>query len=131
MTDEAYDSGVISSDGTCSGQECAPASGAQGTVKMKVSNPVKKGTKRTSTGTSIAGGASESAPINFKLQLLDRKLKNDKMRQDAAFAAKLLKNPNLSSTLTSHAEDILLAFLTKVKDEAKSKIVTVSSDDDV
>ena len=56
MTDEAYDSGVISSDGTCSGQECAPASGAQGTVKMKVSNPVKKGTKRASTSTSIAGG---------------------------------------------------------------------------
>ena len=97
---------------------------------MKVSNPVKKGTKRASTGTSTVGGASPSA-TNYKLQLLDRKLKNDKMRQDATFAAELLKNPNLSGTLTAHAEDILLAFLTKVKDGARTEVVTVSSDDEL
>ena len=118
---------MVSSDGTCTGQECAPASGAQGTVRMKVG----KGTKRASTGT---GGSAvekvEGGPPSFKLQLLDRKLKHDKMRQDAAFAAELLKNPNLSITLASHAEDILLSFLTKLKEGPNTEVASVSSNAD-
>ncbi len=79
---------MVGSDGTCDGLECTPASGAQGTVKLKVSNPVKKGTKRSNTSTHAK--ASGGGP-SFKIQLLDRKLKHDRMRQDAAFAAELLK----------------------------------------
>ena len=107
---------MLDNDGNCEGLECTPASGAQGTVKQKVNNSAKKGIKRSNT--SIAGKATGGVP-SFKLQLLDRKLKHERMRQDAAFAAELLKNPSLSHVMTSHAEDIVLAFLERAKGGSK------------
>ena len=130
-TDEAYDSGVTAgSDGTCEGQECTPASGAQGTVKLKVSNPVRKGTKRSNTSNSTHAKAPEGGPC-YKMQLLECKLKHDRLRQDAAFAAKLLKNPSLSHIITSQAEDIVMAFLAKAKGGSREDSVSSPSDENL
>ena len=112
---------MLDSDRNYEGLECTPASGAQGTVKHKVNNSAKKGIKRSNTST--AGKATGRDP-SFKLQLLDRKLKHDRMRQDAAFAAELLKNPSLSHVMTSHAEDIVLAFLERAKGGSKEDFVS-------
>ena len=114
---------MVGSDGTCDGLECTPASGAQGTVKLKVSKPLKKGTKRSNNCTSTLAKEAGGGP-SFKIQLLDRKLKQDRMRQDASFAAELLKNPALSHIMTSHAEDIVLAFLTRAKGGSREESVS-------
>ena len=107
---------MLDCDGNCEGLECTPASGAQGTVKQKVNNSAKKGIKRSNT--SISGKETGGFP-SLKFQLLESKLKHDRLRQDAAFDAELLKNPSLSHVMTSHAEDIVLAFLERAKGGSK------------
>ena len=119
---------MLGNDGTCEGHESTPASGAQGTVKLKVSKPVKKGTKRSNTSTSTVVKAPTGGP-SYKMQLLECKLKHDRLRQDATFATKLLKNHSLSHILTSQAEDIVMAFLAKAKGGSREESVSSPSDE--
>lgn len=109
--DEGFDAGVNVGENSgparaVEGQMCAPASGPQGVKRMKVSRG--KHVKRSNS--SSATGKSDLLNTMTKIDVMREKFRDEKMRQDAAFAKEVYADPNMPEEVRGAARDMLLRF---------------------
>lgn len=114
-SDEGFDAGVNAGGNSgeapnVEGKICAPASGAQGVKRMKVSKGKHVHRCDSSNVMDSVSGKKDTVNTLTKIDVMREKFRDEKMRHDAAFARDVYADPNMPEEIRGAARDMLLRF---------------------